>query len=152
SEPWTNSTSRCSSNPEPPRNLTEGVVNAKFVTTLKSVLAVVLVVGLALGGIGLGVGLSTNLVAGAAMQGGQALDGPVAGIENKGGWLRFEGSTIKYYPAGEADEKVIQWTCRYNLTLTPMTIDILQKDGTAHGIFVLERGTLFIALAKKVGD
>jgi hypothetical protein len=29
-----------------------------------------------------------------------------------------------------------------------MTIDIFQKDGTAHGIFVVERGMLFIALAK----
>jgi len=37
---------------------------------------------------------------------------------------------------------------RYNLTLTPMTIDIFKKDGTAHGIFVFERGTLFIALAR----
>jgi hypothetical protein len=30
-----------------------------------------------------------------------------------------------------------------------MTIDIFQKDGTAHGIFVFERGTLFIALGQK---
>src|SRR5439155_24107015 len=40
--------------------LTDGVVKAMFMTKIKSVLAVVLVVGLALGGIGLGVGLSTN--------------------------------------------------------------------------------------------
>jgi RNA polymerase sigma factor (sigma-70 family) len=40
--------------------LTEGTVKAMFMTKIKSVLAVVLVVGLALGGIGLGVGLSTN--------------------------------------------------------------------------------------------
>jgi hypothetical protein len=43
--------------------LTEGTVKAMFMTKIKSVLAVVLVVGLALGGIGLGVGLSTNPVA-----------------------------------------------------------------------------------------
>jgi RNA polymerase sigma factor (sigma-70 family) len=40
--------------------LTEGVVKAMFVTKIKSVLAVVLVAGLALGGIGAGVGLFTN--------------------------------------------------------------------------------------------
>jgi RNA polymerase sigma factor (sigma-70 family) len=40
--------------------LTEGTVKAMFMTKIKSVLAVVLVVGLALGGVGLGVGLSTN--------------------------------------------------------------------------------------------
>ena len=40
--------------------LTEGVVKAMFVTKIKSVLAVVLVVGLGLGGIGAGIGLSTN--------------------------------------------------------------------------------------------
>jgi RNA polymerase sigma factor (sigma-70 family) len=43
--------------------LTEGVVQAMFVTKIKSVSAVVLVVVLALGGIGLGVGLPTNPVA-----------------------------------------------------------------------------------------
>jgi hypothetical protein len=41
-------------------DLTEGVVKAMFMTKIKNVLAVVLVVGLALGGIGLGVGLSTD--------------------------------------------------------------------------------------------
>jgi RNA polymerase sigma factor (sigma-70 family) len=40
--------------------LTDGVMKAMFMTKIKSVLAVVLVVGLALGGIGLGVGLSSN--------------------------------------------------------------------------------------------
>ena len=40
--------------------LTEGVVKAMFMTKIKSVLAVVLVVGLVLGGIGLGVGLSSS--------------------------------------------------------------------------------------------
>jgi RNA polymerase sigma factor (sigma-70 family) len=40
--------------------LTDGVVKAMFVTKIKSVLAVVLVAGLALGGTGLGVGLATN--------------------------------------------------------------------------------------------
>src|SRR5262245_29016533 len=43
--------------------LTEGVVKAMFVTKIRSVLAVVLVVGLVLGGFGVGVGLSTNPVA-----------------------------------------------------------------------------------------
>jgi hypothetical protein len=43
--------------------LTGGVVQAMFVTKIKGVLAVVLVVGLALGGIGVGVGLSTDPVA-----------------------------------------------------------------------------------------
>jgi hypothetical protein len=43
--------------------LTDGVVKAMFVTKIKSVLAVVLVVGLALGGIGVGVGLPTNTAA-----------------------------------------------------------------------------------------
>jgi RNA polymerase sigma factor (sigma-70 family) len=43
--------------------LTEGVVKAMFVSKIKGVLAAVLVVGLALGGIGTGVGLSTNPVA-----------------------------------------------------------------------------------------
>jgi hypothetical protein len=124
-----------------------------FMTTIKSVLAAMLVVGVALGGIGLGVGLTTNpAAAGAEMQGDQALDGLWDDIENKGGWLRFEDSRLEYHPAGEADETVIKWTCRYNLTLTPMTIDIFQKDGTAHGIFVVERGTLFIALTKKLGE
>ncbi len=40
--------------------LTEGVEKAMFVTRIKSVLAVVLVVGLVLGGIGAGIGLSMN--------------------------------------------------------------------------------------------
>lgn len=75
------------------------------------------------------------------------LDGLWEDIENRGGWLRIQDSKFKYRPAGKSDE-VIEWTCRYNLTVTPMTIDIFQKDGTAHGIFVVERGTLFIALAE----
>jgi hypothetical protein len=113
-------------------------------------LADIEVVGLALGGIGVGVGLPTNPVAVAQEKtGDQALDGLWEDIENKGAWLRFGGSTIKFPPAGESDEKVIKWTCRYNLTLTPMTIDIFPKGGTAHGIFVFERGTRFIALGQK---
>jgi RNA polymerase sigma factor (sigma-70 family) len=40
--------------------LSEGVVNAMFTTKIKGVLAVVLVVGLALGGIGLGINLSVH--------------------------------------------------------------------------------------------
>jgi len=40
--------------------LTEGVVKAMFTTKIKSVLAVVLIVGLALGGIGLGINLSAH--------------------------------------------------------------------------------------------
>jgi hypothetical protein len=43
--------------------LTEGMVKAMFVKKIKTVLAVVLVVGLALGGIGVGVGLSTHSAA-----------------------------------------------------------------------------------------
>jgi RNA polymerase sigma factor (sigma-70 family) len=43
--------------------LAEGVLKAMFVTKIKSGLAVVLVVGLALGGIGVGVGLSTGPMA-----------------------------------------------------------------------------------------
>jgi hypothetical protein len=120
-----------------------------FVTKSKRMLAAVLVVGVALGGFGAGVGLPPNSVAGAEMQGDQALDGLWEDIENKGGWLRFDGSTIKYRPAGESDETVIKWTCRYNLTLTPMTIDIFNKEGTILGIFVFERNTLFIALGKR---
>ena len=42
---------------------TEGTVKAMFVTKIKSVLALVLVFGLALGGFGLGVGHATNPVA-----------------------------------------------------------------------------------------
>jgi hypothetical protein len=49
--------------------LTEGVMKAMFVTKIKSVMAVVLVFGLVLGGIGLNVGLSTNSV-GVAQQPG----------------------------------------------------------------------------------
>jgi RNA polymerase sigma factor (sigma-70 family) len=44
-------------------DLTGGVVKAMFMTKIKSVLTVVLVVGLALGGIGAGFGLMTNPVA-----------------------------------------------------------------------------------------
>jgi RNA polymerase sigma factor (sigma-70 family) len=44
-------------------DLTEGVVKAMFMTKIKSVLTVVLVVGLALGGIGAGFGLTTIPVA-----------------------------------------------------------------------------------------
>jgi hypothetical protein len=43
--------------------LTEETVKAMFVNKLKAVLAVVLVIGLAFGGIGLGIGFSTNPVA-----------------------------------------------------------------------------------------
>jgi RNA polymerase sigma factor (sigma-70 family) len=43
--------------------ITEGVVKAMFVTKIKSVLAVALVVGLTLGGVGMGIGLSTNRTA-----------------------------------------------------------------------------------------
>jgi hypothetical protein len=50
------------------------VGKALFVTKIKSVLAVVLVVGLAVGGIGMGVGLSTYPVASAEIRGDQALD------------------------------------------------------------------------------
>jgi RNA polymerase sigma factor (sigma-70 family) len=212
--------------------LAEGVVKAMFVTRMKGVLAVVLMVGLSLGGIGVSVGLPTSPVAVAQektpdkaralddrppasdplkraerdvadaaaqvevarahLEQAQAihrrfkqaldklrkqprgekppearkandskpvparsdsLDGLWEDIENKGGWLRFDGSTIKYHPAAESDETVvIEWTCRYKLTVTPMTIDIFHKDGTAHGIFVVERGALFIALTKKLGE
>ncbi len=45
--------------------LTTGVTNAMFMTKIKSVLAVVLIVGLALGGIGVGVGLPTTPMAAA---------------------------------------------------------------------------------------
>lgn len=76
--------------------------------------------------------------------GDQSLDGLWEDVENEGGWLRFDGSTIKYHPAGKSEER---WTCRYNLTPTPMTIDIFRNNRTDHGIFVVERGTLFIALA-----
>jgi uncharacterized protein (TIGR03067 family) len=118
-----------------------------FVTRIRGVLTVVLVVGLALG-IRLGVGLPTKTAAVAQEKtGDQALDGLWEDIENKGGWLRFDGTTIKYHPAGKSDE-ILEWTCRYNLTLTPMTIDIFQKGATSHGILVGERGTLFIALAR----
>jgi RNA polymerase sigma factor (sigma-70 family) len=83
------------------------------------------------------------------------LDGLWEDIENKGGWLRFQGSTIQWHPAPAqlADlgkkQDIQAWTCRYNLTVTPMTIDIFHKDGTDHGIFVVERGALFIALGEK---
>jgi RNA polymerase sigma factor (sigma-70 family) len=55
--------------------LTEGVVKAMFVTKIKGVLAVVLVVGLVLGGIGAGVGLSTHSAAVAQQPGAKADDG-----------------------------------------------------------------------------
>ena len=54
--------------------LTEGVVNAMFTTKLKSMLTVVLIVGLTIGGIGTSIGLSTNSVA-AAQQPGAKTDG-----------------------------------------------------------------------------
>jgi hypothetical protein len=54
--------------------LTEGVVRAMFVTKIKSVLAVMLVAGLVLGGFGLGSGLSMNPVA-VAQQSGAKTDG-----------------------------------------------------------------------------
>jgi hypothetical protein len=119
-----------------------------FMTRIRGVLTVVLVLGLALGGSRVGVGLPTSPVAMAQEKtGDQALDGLWEDVGNKGGWLRFDGSTINYHPPGKSDE-IIEWTCRYNLTLTPMTIDIFQKGATSHGILVGERGTLFIALAK----
>jgi hypothetical protein len=174
--------------------LTEGVVKAMFMTKIKGVLAMVLVVGLALGGIGLGVGLSTNPVVvaqektpdnlplqgsgspsspistmkddkgRAVMLGDQALDGLWEDIENEGAWFRIQGSTIKWHPAslqlsdlGRKQEKVKPfakewteaWICRYDLTPTPMTIDVFRKDGMYRGILVLERDTLFIALGEK---
>jgi hypothetical protein len=52
-----------------------GVMQAMFVTRIKSVPAVVLVVGLALGGIGAGVGLSTHPAAVARQPGAKADDG-----------------------------------------------------------------------------
>jgi RNA polymerase sigma factor (sigma-70 family) len=54
--------------------LTEGVVNAMFTTKIKSVLAVVLIVGLTIGGIGTAIGLSTNSMA-VAQQPGAKTDG-----------------------------------------------------------------------------
>jgi RNA polymerase sigma factor (sigma-70 family) len=54
--------------------LTEGVVQTMFVTKIKSVLAVVLIVGLTIGGIGAAIGLSTNSVA-VAQQPGAKTDG-----------------------------------------------------------------------------
>ena len=54
--------------------LTEGMVKAMFVTKIKSVSAAVLVAGLALGAIGLDVGLATNPVA--AQQRGSGSDSP----------------------------------------------------------------------------
>ena len=55
--------------------LTEGVVKAMYVTKIKSVLAVVLVVGLALGGTVAGIGLSTHSAAMAQQAGSNPGDG-----------------------------------------------------------------------------
>jgi RNA polymerase sigma factor (sigma-70 family) len=90
---------------------------------------------------------------------GSTLDGLWEDIENKGAWFLFHESTIRWHPApsqlSDADKQrdrvkalTKKWTCRYNLTLTPMTINVFHKDGTRRGIFVVERATLFIALAK----
>jgi hypothetical protein len=64
--------------------LTEGMVKAMFVTRMKSVLAVVLVVGLAIGGPGVGVGLSPNPVAVAQQPGAKTDDkAPLPGDREK---------------------------------------------------------------------
>jgi hypothetical protein len=63
--------------------LTEGVVKTMFVTKIKSVMAVVLVVGLTLGGIGAGVGLSTNPVAVAQQPGASSDDAEKPGDKEK---------------------------------------------------------------------
>jgi RNA polymerase sigma factor (sigma-70 family) len=64
--------------------LSEGVVQAMFVTKIKSVLAVVLIVGLTIGGIGAAIGLSTNSVA-VAQQPGAKTDEkvPLSGDKEK---------------------------------------------------------------------
>ncbi len=55
--------------------LTEGMVKAMYVSKVKSVLAVVLIGGLTLGGIGSGVGFSTNPVAAAPQTGTNSIEG-----------------------------------------------------------------------------
>jgi RNA polymerase sigma factor (sigma-70 family) len=88
-----------------------------------------------------------------------SIDGLWEDFDNKGGWFRIYRNTILWHPAlsqlSELGRKenpvkpiIEQWACRYNLTPTPMTIDIFYKKGTARGIFVLEGNTLFIALAQ----
>jgi RNA polymerase sigma factor (sigma-70 family) len=62
--------------------LTDGVVQAMFVTKIKSVLAVVLLAGLALGGIGVGVGLSTHSAAVAQQPGAKPDDKAVLERKN----------------------------------------------------------------------
>jgi RNA polymerase sigma factor (sigma-70 family) len=94
-----------------------------------------------------------------AKDAGATLDGLWEDVENKGAWFHFQESTIRWHPArlqlSEAEKQrdairplTKKWTCRYALTCTPMTIDVFQKDGTRRGIYVVERATLFVALAK----
>jgi RNA polymerase sigma factor (sigma-70 family) len=83
-----------------------------------------------------------------------SLDGKWDDVEHEGAWFRFQGSMLTWHPnPSQRREDAVKpvtekWTCRYDLTQTPMTIDLFHKKGTDRGIFVVERGTLFVALAR----
>ena len=83
--------------------LSEGVQKAMFLSKMNSVLAVVLVAGLTLGGLGAGIGLSTNPVA-VAQQPEAKRDFPFGGTKTgeKGQPLPPENKTPPTPPVGKA--------------------------------------------------
>jgi RNA polymerase sigma factor (sigma-70 family) len=107
--------------------LTEGVVKAMFVSKTKGVLAVVLVVGLALGGTGAGIGLSTHSAAVAQQTGSNPGDGTgekpkTDGKADKERLKRLKVLTpeeaIKQMPKEMPKEKV---TVQFKVASTEMT-------------------------------
>jgi RNA polymerase sigma factor (sigma-70 family) len=155
--------------------LAEGVIRTMLRNKIKLVTATLLLVAI-LGGGMLGLTHQTPVIAGDDLQASvsptpvaepandadepdepirqDSLDGRWDDVEHEGAWFRFQGSTLTWHPnpsqrrEDAATPVVEKWTCRYDLTQTPMTIDLFHKKGTDRGIFVVERGTLFIALAR----
>jgi RNA polymerase sigma factor (sigma-70 family) len=156
--------------------ITEGMVKAMFVTKIKSVLAVVLVVGLALAGIEVGIGLSTNPAAMAQQPNVQPNGNPkplLATAEPMSDMQKLQGDwqAVELERAGEkaSAEKSKQYSMIFkgNVITTnvdqgrsefkidpdksPKQIDITALDGpldgrTFAGIYSLDKDTLKICL------
>lgn len=154
--------------------LTEGVVKAMFVTKIKSVLAVVLVVGLTLGGIGVGIGLSTNsaamaqqpngnpksvLATGEPMSDMQKLQGEWQAVEVERSGEKASAERSKQYSMIFKGKEIVFTTnvdqgkveFKIDPGKSPKQIDITALDGplegkTFAGIYSLDKDTLKICL------
>jgi RNA polymerase sigma factor (sigma-70 family) len=128
--------------------LTEGVVKAMFVSKTKGVLAVVLVVGLALGGIGAGIGLSTHSAAVAQQTGSNPGDGT-------GEKPKTDGKAGKERLKVLTPEEAIKQMPKENVTVQfkVASVELVHKNKIGLGYYIyLNDGGKFTALMGRSAD